>query len=92
MREERCAARVQGFDVTETQTMAAGVRRILNENGRLSLDAEKISDREDLFDAGMTSHATVNVLLAIEEQYGVEFRQRCSAVPPSPPLQRSVRR
>ena len=57
MREERCAARVQGFDVTETQTMAAGVRRILNENGRLSLDAEKISDREDLFDAGMTSHA-----------------------------------
>ena len=56
--------------------MAAGVRRILNENGRLSLDAEKISDREDLFDAGMTSHATVNVLLAIEEQYGVEFPDR----------------
>lgn len=53
--------------------MGADVRRILNENGRLSLDAEKISDRADLFDAGMTSHATVNVLLAIEEHYGVEF-------------------
>jgi acyl carrier protein len=32
-----------------------------------------LGSREDLYRAGMTSHATVTVMLALEEAFGVEF-------------------
>jgi len=64
---------LRGFGVTEKETMGDDIRRILDENARLSVDIRTISDHDDLFAAGMTSHATVNVLLAIEEKYGIEF-------------------
>ena len=31
------------------------------------------SDSDDLYDAGMTSHASVEVMLALEEGFDVEF-------------------
>lgn len=53
--------------------MGKEIRRILAENARLSVDIASLSDHDDLFRAGMTSHANVNVMLAIEDQYNVEF-------------------
>jgi acyl carrier protein len=35
-----------------------------------------LSDDSDLYTAGMTSHATVNVMLALEGSFGVEFPDR----------------
>jgi len=52
---------------------AARIRRILKEHGRLSTDAETLSNEHDLYQAGMTSHASVNVMLALEGEFDVEF-------------------
>lgn len=52
---------------------AARIRRILKEHGRLSIDAEALSGEHDLYQAGMTSHASVNVMLALEGEFDVEF-------------------
>jgi acyl carrier protein len=49
------------------------IRNILKEHGRLAGDVEKLSDDSDLYQAGMTSHASVNVMLALEGEFDVEF-------------------
>jgi acyl carrier protein len=49
------------------------IRTILSEHGRFPVDVATIKDEEDLFDAGMTSHASVNVMLALEEEFDLEF-------------------
>ena len=49
------------------------IRRILKEHGRLSKDATAIAEDADLYQAGLTSHASVNVMLALEGEFDVEF-------------------
>jgi acyl carrier protein len=49
------------------------IRTVLSEHGRFPVDVASIGDGEDLFDAGMTSHASVNVMLALEEEFDLEF-------------------
>jgi acyl carrier protein len=49
------------------------IRSILKEHGRLAKDAETLADDADLYQAGMTSHASVNVMLALEGEFDVEF-------------------
>lgn len=49
------------------------IRRLLKEHGRLSADATTLADDADLYQAGMTSHASVNVMLALEGEFDVEF-------------------
>jgi len=56
--------------VSET---AGKIRGILKEHGRLAKDAESLADDADLYQAGMTSHASVNVMLALEGEFDVEF-------------------
>ncbi len=46
---------------------------ILLEHGRLSRDAAELEPEDSLYDAGMTSHASVSVMLALEEAFDVEF-------------------
>jgi acyl carrier protein len=52
---------------------SAAVREIVQEHGRLAVDIEKLSDGDSLYEAGMTSHASVNVMLALEDAFDVEF-------------------
>lgn len=52
---------------------AARIRTILKEHGRLAKDADALADADDLYQAGMTSHASVNVMLALEGEFDVEF-------------------
>lgn len=52
------------------------IRSILKEHGRLSADVASLSDEADLYQAGMTSHASVNVMLAIEGAFDIEFPDR----------------
>ncbi len=49
------------------------IRSILKEHGRLSTDASTLTEESDLYQAGMTSHASVNVMLALEGAFDVEF-------------------
>ena len=52
---------------------ASKIRTILKEHGRLTKDASALADDADLYQAGMTSHASVNVMLALEGEFDVEF-------------------
>ena len=49
------------------------IRQVLKQHGRLSKDIEMLADDGDLYQAGMTSHASVNVMLALEAAFDVEF-------------------
>jgi acyl carrier protein len=49
------------------------IRKILKDHGRLSKDAESLGTEADLYEAGMTSHASVNVMLALEGEFEIEF-------------------
>jgi acyl carrier protein len=52
------------------------IRRVIAEHGRLAVDIDSVGNETDLFSAGMTSHASVNVLLALEAAFDVEFPDR----------------
>ena len=52
---------------------ATKIRNILKEHGRLTKDALALGEADDLYQAGMTSHASVNVMLALEGEFDVEF-------------------
>jgi acyl carrier protein len=52
------------------------IRAILKEHGRLGVDAASLSDDANLYDVGMTSHASVNVMLALEGKFDIEFPDR----------------
>ena len=49
------------------------VRGILEAYGRLGDGPLEVSDEDDLYDAGMTSHASVDVMLALEGRFDLEF-------------------
>jgi acyl carrier protein len=55
-------------DQTVTQ-----IRNVLAQHGRLSTSADALAPDDDLFAAGLSSHASVNVMLAIEDAFDVEF-------------------
>jgi acyl carrier protein len=49
------------------------IRRVLREHGRLAVDPGQLAPDADLYQSGMTSHASVNVMLALEGVFDVEF-------------------
>ena len=49
------------------------IRRVIREHGHLPVEIETIADDTDLFQAGMTSHASVNLMLGLEAEFDVEF-------------------
>jgi acyl carrier protein len=75
----RRQARVSGTPGRRHRTGEKGskiteeIRRVLGEHARLVVDVVHLSDDDDLFRLGMTSHASVSVMLALEDSFGVEF-------------------
>jgi acyl carrier protein len=53
--------------------MNDAIRQIIEVHARLPIDVETLSTSADLYQAGMTSHASVNVMLALEDRFAVEF-------------------
>jgi acyl carrier protein len=49
------------------------VRALLKTTGRLQTDIDTLGNDADLYAAGLTSHATVNLMLALEEAFDVEL-------------------
>jgi acyl carrier protein len=49
------------------------VRELLSQHGRLSAPIADLADDSDLHAAGLTSLATVGLMLALEERFDVEF-------------------
>ena len=60
--------------ITESSAqIESKVRHILKEHGRLIGDPTTLDADADLYEAGMTSHASVNVMLALESEFEIEF-------------------
>lgn len=49
------------------------IRQVLIEHGRIKADLTAVGDEVDLYRIGLTSHASVNVMLALEDTFDVEF-------------------
>lgn len=49
------------------------IRQILTQHGRLTGDLSQLADDGDLYSAGLTSLATVGLMLALEDHFDVEF-------------------
>ncbi|MEV0135519.1 acyl carrier protein [Dactylosporangium sp. NPDC050688] len=56
--------------------MIEDIRQVLREHGNLPVDVETVDVTDDLYRAGLTSHASVNVMLALEEHFDVEYPDR----------------
>jgi len=59
-----------------TNSVEEGIRAVLVEHGRLPVDAATLSADADLYQAGLTSHASVSVMLALEDAFDIEFPDR----------------
>lgn len=51
------------------------IRKVLEEHARLAIPVDSLAEDTDLFGAGMTSHASVNVMLALEDAFDFEFAE-----------------
>ncbi len=49
------------------------IRRLLHENGKLAVDLRKLKDGDDLFDHGLSSLATVGIMIEIEAEFDIEI-------------------
>lgn len=49
------------------------IRDLVQTHARLSTDAAALTDTSDLYAAGLTSLTTVNLMLAIEDHFDIEF-------------------
>ncbi len=56
--------------------LTEAIRGVLRDYGRLAVDVNGLDERSDLYEAGLTSHASVNLMLALEEHFEVEFPER----------------
>ena len=53
--------------------MEEEIREILSQHARLPVDIAELDNDADLYEAGMTSHASVSVMLALEDAFDFEF-------------------
>lgn len=52
------------------------IRTIVSNHARLGLSLSQIKDSTDLFQAGMTSYASVQLMMALEDAFSIEFPDR----------------
>jgi acyl carrier protein len=60
-------------EVPQLATDLEPIREILAQHGRLSQDARQLDADANLHEAGLTSLATVSIMLALEDHFNVEF-------------------
>ena len=49
------------------------IRDVLAAHGRMAVDPREVDEQADLYELGLTSHASVDVMLALEEEFDIEF-------------------
>ena len=59
-------------EATEGQNKSR-IRQIVKDHAGLGVDFEKVDYATDLYRAGMTSYASVVLMIALENEFGVEF-------------------
>ena len=56
--------------------MKATIRNILGDVARLNVPVASLADHDDLYEAGLSSLATVHVMLALENAFDIEIPDR----------------
>jgi len=51
------------------------IREMLGHPGLLPVDVATLSDTDNLYTAGLTSHASVTLMLLLEDAFDIEFPQ-----------------
>ena len=49
------------------------IKTVLRDHGRLNKDPQALAPEADLYQSGLTSHASVNVMLGLEGLFEIEF-------------------
>lgn len=63
-----------GFDrKLRASVMQDQIRDVLAVHGRMAVDPREVDAQADLYELGLTSHASVNVMLALEDEFDIEF-------------------
>lgn len=57
-------------------SMTEQIRTVVRDHGRLPVDVDSLDESADLYHVGMTSHASVSVMLGLEDAFDVEFPDR----------------
>lgn len=60
----------------QPEMITAEIREVVRAHARLAVDVDTLSDDADLYQAGLTSHASVSLMLALEDRFEVEFPER----------------
>jgi acyl carrier protein len=55
--------------------LTSPIRQILAQHGRLAIEVGTLKDSSNLYEAGLTSLATVSLMLALENHFNVEFSE-----------------
>ena len=56
--------------------MIDNLRQLIDKHARLPVKAETVGSGQDLYAAGLTSFAAVQLMLALEEAFDIEFPER----------------
>ena len=59
--------------MTSPDDLTPRIRGVLAQHARLTQDIAGLPEAADLYQAGMSSHASVNVMLGLEGAFDVEF-------------------
>lgn len=52
------------------------IRDIIGRYGKLPVEVSSVGNHDDLYDKGLTSHASVNVMIGLEDEFDIEFPDR----------------
>jgi acyl carrier protein len=66
----------QPIEETEMGANADVIRQVLAKHGRMPVDVLAVDYAADLYAAGLKSFASVQVMLALEEAFDIEFPER----------------
>lgn len=58
-----------------TDTIDTRIREVLDSYAKLQVPAAGLTEDDDLYRVGLTSHASVSVMLALEDAFGEEFTE-----------------
>ncbi len=59
-----------------TENRLETIRSVVARYGRVTVDPASLTEEQSLYDVGLTSHASVNVMLALEDTFDMEFPER----------------
>jgi acyl carrier protein len=62
--------------MSDEESVIARVRRAAAACAQLGVDVAVIADTDSLYDAGMSSRASVNLMLGLENEFDIEFPDR----------------